>query len=119
PILDADEQPVAGFAVSIPRERFSDELVARATSVLHAHASRLSMALGYGGAVFRQDRLAEHRSRLRPPTVDVLTARNLACAAMEARDAPRGEARCPRSAWSCPAPPSAPTWVGSASATSS
>src|SRR5690606_34696306 len=34
PILDADEQPVAGFAVSIPRERFSDELVARATSVL-------------------------------------------------------------------------------------
>lgn len=58
PVLGADGQPVAGFAVSIPRERWREEVVARATTTLHAHASRLSMALGYGGAVFRQDRLA-------------------------------------------------------------
>ncbi len=58
PVLTADERPAAALGSSLPVERFSEEFVRNATAVLHEHAAHLSMALGYRGPAFREDRFA-------------------------------------------------------------
>jgi len=58
PVLTAGERPAAALGSSLPVERFSDDFLARATAVLQEHASHLSMALGYRGPAFREDRFA-------------------------------------------------------------
>jgi len=58
PILDERERPVAGLTLSVPQHDWSPEVVSDAVLVMHAHARRLSMALGYRGTVLGRDGLA-------------------------------------------------------------